>query len=89
MIGVIKALKVMPYQIMSAVWKIVHVIDSIYSKHGLEISVEDLKYLYAIRTAGKGRFTFKARNTNQAMIRDMPKEDGSSKLQFLFIKADF
>ena len=47
-----------------------------------------MKYLYAIRTAEKGRFTFKARNTNQALIRDMPKEDGSWKLQFLFIKAD-
>ena len=40
MVGVIQTLEVMPCQTMSAVWKIVHAIDSICNKHGLEITVE-------------------------------------------------
>ena len=88
MVGVIKALNIMPCQIMPAVWKIVYAIDSICKKHELEITIEDLKYLYSIKTAGTRRFTFKARNTNQVLIRKMLKEDGLWKFQFMFFKAE-
>ena len=46
---VMKSLKLMSFQLLPAVWRMIHAIDSVCTKHNLKIKVVDLQNHFEIR----------------------------------------
>ena len=59
---------------------------NVAKEYGLTITLEDLKFVYQVKLAKKGMYTFKANSAAQALIHIVPKDGGYWKSKFFFIQ---
>ena len=74
---------------MPLVWRILGAIDAVCDKHGVDLTAEDIKYMYFARTNKSGRFNFRAKDKlGTAIVGPDSKSDGTWWDRFFFVKAD-
>ena len=84
---VMKSLKLVPFQLLPAVWRMIRSIDSVCTKHNLEIKLEDLQNHSEIRHHGVGRFHFRVRSGKANLIDGLDTgEDKGWSSRYLFVK---
>ena len=72
---------------MPLIWKMVTVVDGVCRRRGLTITLQDLMYVYQVRSAGAERVTFKTKSLSTILIQVLTKDDGSWRSYFFFVKT--